>query len=126
MVHQKVFAFEEKKLSAEQCVDQAKGWAETLIHHESRRPGDFNNAMRRIGRHIGVPYSVLWALRYRRPKNISASIFLALAIAYERLRAKGIQRVDDEISLCQTAGVSEAVLRRIAATAGAVCEDNNE
>jgi len=69
-------------MSSDALVEQANAWAKMLIHGESRGPGDLDNAMRRVGRKYGIPYSALWRLRYRKPKDIWASVYVKLQAAY--------------------------------------------
>ncbi len=64
-------------------VAAASEMARNLVHRESRGPGDLENAMRRIEAKYGVPYSVLWSLRYRQPKDILMGVFHKLRSAYE-------------------------------------------
>jgi len=64
-------------------VEEATTWAKRLVHRASRGPGDYDNAMRRVAREIGVPYAKLWALHYRKPKGVFAGIYHRLKDAYE-------------------------------------------
>lgn len=73
---------EQKRMSPTVFVDQASEWANHLVRRESRGPGDVENAMRRIEARYGVPYSVLWALRYRRPKDLTVSVYAHLHAVY--------------------------------------------
>jgi len=70
-------------MSEAACVDQAAQWASRLTHAESRGPGDIENAWRRLEARYGVPWRAFWALRYRRPRDIAASIYLRLQAAYQ-------------------------------------------
>ena len=63
-------------------VDQAASWARALVGRESRGPGDTENAMRRVEYRYGIPFHVLWSLRYRVPKGILTSVFFRLQSAY--------------------------------------------
>lgn len=63
--------------------DEAKGWARDLVARESRGPGDTENAMRRIEARYGIPFGVIWSLRYRPPRDIMASVYFRLRAAYE-------------------------------------------
>ncbi|RYG85271.1 MAG: hypothetical protein EON59_12565, partial [Alphaproteobacteria bacterium] len=66
------------------AVDEAATWAETLLRREHRGPGDTIDAARaRLARRHKLPEQTLWALRYRRPKDIAGSIYRALWRAYE-------------------------------------------
>lgn len=65
-------------------VDEAAGWAEALVKLAHQGPGDTVEAARhRASRKTGLPETVFWKLRYRRPKDILASVYFALKEAYE-------------------------------------------
>lgn len=74
----KKFLREDQRMS----VAAASEMASRLVQKESRGPGDLDNAMRRIEARYGVPYSVLWSLRYRKPKDILLGVFTKLRCAY--------------------------------------------
>jgi len=68
-------------LRAEQvssAVDQAAVWARELTRQEARGPGDLSNAWRRLEARYGVPAATFWSLRYRKPKDILASVYFRL------------------------------------------------
>jgi hypothetical protein len=52
--------------------ERAADWARILVQREARGPGDMPNAMDRLEHRYGLPSGLLWKLRYRRPKDISA------------------------------------------------------
>jgi len=95
---------ERPNMSAVGLVDEASAWAEKLVLRESRGPGDLNNAMHRISKRHGVPYTALWRLRYRRPKDVMASIYFALQAAYEAERARQLRALQHEIEIEKAAG----------------------
>lgn len=64
-------------------VDQAALWAKKLTQVEARSPGDMENAWQRLEVRYGVPWRIFWALRYRKPRNLTISIFTRLAGAYQ-------------------------------------------
>ncbi len=78
-------------------VAEAAGWAEDLTRREARGSGDFANAMRRVASRLGVPYGALWALRYRPPKGVLASLYFALRDAREAERARQIRALKNEL-----------------------------
>lgn len=78
-------------------VDQAAEWAHELVMRETRGPGDLDNAMRRIGRKTGVGYQALRNLRYRKPKDIPASVFFKLGQAYHDFIQSQIRKLADEL-----------------------------
>lgn len=69
-------------MSAAAYVDQATEWASAIVRRESRGPGDTEAAMRRIEARYGLPFSLLWSLRYRKPKGIETSLFVRLQSVY--------------------------------------------
>ena len=64
------------------AVQQAQKWANALVLRESRGPGDMPNAMDRLERRYGVARGLLWALRYRPPKDILVGAYLSVRNAY--------------------------------------------
>ena len=70
-------------MSAVSFVDDAREKSRWLVNRESRGPGDTRGAMERIGRRYGIPYSVLWSLRYRHPNDILVSAYFAIVQAHE-------------------------------------------
>jgi hypothetical protein len=64
-------------------VDEAADWARRLTHAEARGPGDLENAWRRLEARYGVSFHTWWALRYRKPKDIAASVYFRMRAAYE-------------------------------------------
>lgn len=65
-------------------VEVAADYANRMIAHEARGPGDTENAMRRLEAKTGVGYWTLWGLRYRRRelKTIAADQFARIRSAY--------------------------------------------
>lgn len=101
-------------------VDDAATKARDLVNRETRGPGDLDNAMRRIERKYGVPYSVLWALRYRKPKDLLISAYLRVVEAYEAQREEQMRRFEHERSITQAKGrVAEGLVSAADALAGA-------
>jgi len=84
--------------------DQAKGWARDLVARESRGPGDTENAMRRIEQRYGISFGVLWALRYRAPKDIMASVYFRLNAAYLDACARQMKALEHDISIAKALG----------------------
>lgn len=80
-------------------VDEASRWAAELTRMESRGPGDIPNAWQRLERRYGVPARTFWALRYRRPKDLWASIYLRLRSAYEAECLRQVERLKHEIEI---------------------------
>jgi len=78
-------------------IDQAASWADFIVGRENRGPGDLENAMERAARKHDVPMSVLWALRYRRPRNLFVSIYFRLHEAYQAELDRQMRQLTHEI-----------------------------
>ena len=110
----------EEQMSEASVVNEAKGWAGFLVRSESRGPGDTDNAMRRVARRYGVPHSTLWALRYRAPKDLLASVYLRLRAAYEAERERQLARLADDLAETRRkTGAHSHLYRAAAVVAGA-------
>ncbi|MBB3808781.1 hypothetical protein [Pseudochelatococcus contaminans] len=79
-------------------VDRASSWSHELVMRESRGPGDYQNAMKRVGRKTGVGYSLLWSLRYRPPKDLPTSAFLRLWRAWETVRENQMRALEHDFA----------------------------
>lgn len=79
------------------CGNDAKEWANKLILGESRGPGDMENAMRRLEARYGIPFSTLWALRYRPAKDPKASVYLRLQGAWADFRERQFKALQHDI-----------------------------
>jgi hypothetical protein len=100
------------KMSAAAIVDQAAGWARTLTQAEARGPGDMENAWRRLEARYGVPWRTFWALRYRRPRDLTVSIYQSLAAAYAAECERQMRRLRHEIATTKIiAGADHAAVR---------------
>lgn len=80
-------------------VAAAREMASSLVQRESRGPGDLDNAMRRIEQRYGVPYSVLWSLRYRTPKDILLGVFQKIQAAYQAECARQVSLLEHELTI---------------------------
>lgn len=72
----------EEQMTDAAFVDQAAGWAKHLTQREARGPGDMENAWHRLEARYGVPWRAFWALRYRKPRDITVSLYHRLHSAY--------------------------------------------
>ncbi len=114
----------EGQMSSEAVVARAKAWAHDLVARESRGPGDTENAMRRLGARYGIPYRLLWGLRYRPPKDLLASAYLAIARAYEAERDRQMRQLQHELQITTAkAGPASRLIRAAAALAGETMDD---
>lgn len=70
--------------NSDELVTQASHWSKHLLARVYLGPGDtVEAAMYRAEQRYGVPAQAFWALRYRKPKDILASVYLKLKSAYE-------------------------------------------
>ena len=95
-------------------VGQAREWANMLVHSQCRGPGDFDNAMRRVETKWGIPYGLIWSLRYRPPKDVPGSLLVSLFAAVEDLRETGRKKYEHELAIAQATGRSNSILARMA------------
>lgn len=108
-------------------VDQARAIARDLVQHESRGPGDTDNAMRRLEARYGVPYGFLWSLRYRPPKDVLMGAWHRLTAAYraecervERRAAAERERIEAlDAALASMGNAAGAEAKALAAGAAA-------
>ena len=83
-------------MGAATFVDEAVEMARNMVARESRGPGDIDNAMSRLEARYGVPYSVFWSLRYKKPKTMDVDIFARIFFAYEAECERQQRLVDEE------------------------------
>lgn len=82
-------------MSSSAYVEEAQKWAKSIVRDESRFPGDYGSAMRRLASKIGVSFTLLWRLHYKLPKSIDVENYLALAEFFserEQARKYGEER----------------------------------
>lgn len=91
----------DKTMSSTAVVDQAASWAKRLTQSEARGPGDLENAWHRLEARYGIPWRAFWSLRYRKPNEIAASIYLSLCAAYEAECQKQVRKLTHEIAITQ-------------------------
>lgn len=90
---------QEKRMNDAAYVDEAAAWARELTRREARGPGDMENAWQRLETRYGVPASAFWALRYRKPKDILASVYFRILAAYEAECARQMRKLEHEIAI---------------------------
>jgi hypothetical protein len=95
---------QERTMSDAAYVDRAVTWSKKLTRMKASGPGDMENAMRRIEREYGIEYGVLWALRYRKPKDILASWYFRLKAAYEAECQRQVRMLQHEIEITKAMG----------------------
>lgn len=75
---------EQKSMTDISAVDEACLWADALVRREFRGPGDTIDAARhRAAQKHKLPERTLWALRYRKPKNLFADVYKAIQRAHQ-------------------------------------------
>lgn len=70
-------------MSSAVFIDHAAELSRRMVARDARGPGDIDNAMRRLEARYGIPYSVLWALRFRKPKTLDVGVFARILGAHE-------------------------------------------
>lgn len=100
-------------------VDQAAQWAKALTHTEARGPGDMENAWRRLEARYGVPWRAFWALRYRKPGEITAFLFDQLKAAHRAECERQMRRLRHEVEITkQIAGPDHHTVVAVQALVG--------
>ncbi|UOF79287.1 hypothetical protein [Caudoviricetes sp.] len=83
------------------ATDVAQKWVELMVSRETRKPGDTVNAMRRLSERYKIPYSLLFALKYRPPKDLWVSEYEKLEAAYHDSIRRAVTALDHERKLTQ-------------------------
>lgn len=100
-------------------VDQAATWAKRLTQTEARGPGDMENAWHRLEARYGVSWRTFWALRYRKPREITAFLFDQLKAAHSAELERQMRLYQHEAEISKAiAGPRAALVRTAAALAG--------
>ena len=108
---------------AEAYVEDAQRWADFLIKSEFKGPGDtLDAAMARCARKHRVSRSVLWSLRYRRPKDMLVSVYMALQDAYNGELAKLDRKLEAEIRKAELLGTDASNSKAYRAAVAALNE----
>lgn len=96
------------------AVDQAAGWAREMTRQEARGPGDMENTWRRLENRYGISFNTFWSLRYRKPKEIVASVYLRLHAAYRAEHQRQMRKLANEIAITEAvAGIDNPVIREV-------------
>jgi hypothetical protein len=110
-------------ISSAAVVNETARLASDLTRQEARGPGDMENAWRRLETKYGVPWRTFWSLRYRRPKEIAATIYLRLQAAYAAECQRQMRRLEHDIAITKAkAGADHAAVRAAEALVGKVEE----
>ncbi|MCA1298014.1 hypothetical protein [Stappia indica] len=96
-------------------VAAAREMASAIVQREIRGPGDLSNAMRRIEQRHGIPYGLLWGLRYRPPKDIMLGAYNALRRAYRTECARQARLLEHELKMAEAAGndLDDALVEKV-------------
>lgn len=97
-------------------VSNAQDWANELVRRESRGPGDYENAMRRLESRYGIPWQMFWRLRHGRLKDIYVSIYVRLQAAYQAECERQMRLLAHEIEIAKARGLAAAPAVRAAET----------
>jgi hypothetical protein len=84
------------QMSPTAFVEEAADKAKWLVQRETRGPGDLDNAMRRLEARYGIPFATFYNLRYRKPKEIFVSAYIAVLAAYEAERERQQRLLEHE------------------------------
>jgi hypothetical protein len=100
-------------------VNQAAEWANFMVLREARGPGDLPNAMERLERRYGIAIQTFWALRYRRPKDLLASVYLRLQAAHRAEVERQLKKLEHELAITAAiAGPHHPVVAAVEAVVG--------
>lgn len=118
---------EQKPMTDMTAVDEAASWADLIVRREHRGPGDTLDAARmRAARKHRLPEQTLWSLRYRKPKDLSASIYRALYRAYVAETQSMEAKIAENIKLLEALPASPARDRMVAQLARFQADSANE
>ncbi len=100
-------------------VEDAASWARSLTKTEVRGPGDMEGAWRRLENRHDIPWRLFWALRYRRPKRIAASLYFRLMDAWNAEQERQLRRLKHELEITKaTAGPDHPAVGAVQALVG--------
>lgn len=88
----------EQTMSAAVFVEQARGMARFLEDREFAHVGDREIARARIEQRYGVSGSILYALRYRPPKQVAAEVYARLCAAVEHVASQQVKALEHEVA----------------------------
>jgi hypothetical protein len=99
---------------ANAVVDDAAKWSGALWNKTYLGMGDTQEAaMYRAAQKYGVEPGTFWSLRYRRPKDILASVYFKLKAAYEQECERQEARLRHELELTKQVLGDEAASDRL-------------
>lgn len=96
------------KIMSDVFVSNAQEWANELVRRESRGPGDYENAMRRLESRYGIPWQTFWRLRHGRLKDVYVSIYVRLQAAYQAECERQMRLLAHEIEIAKAKGLTHS------------------
>lgn len=107
------------KMESAAYVEEASKWAKSLVHAESRFPGDYGPAMARVASRIRVSFKLLYRLHYEPPKSLSVEKYSRLGEVYGEQERKSRRRPEAKTALGRAlVGVADALDRGADALGG--------
>jgi hypothetical protein len=92
--------FDAGAIDDREAVEQAASWANALVAKVHRGPGDnVETAMYRAEAKWALPFSLLWALRYRKPKAMAVGAWSYLKHVYEAECGRQEARLRHELEI---------------------------
>ena len=114
---QKVFDVSAIETEPDKIVARASRWAEALWNKVYLGLGDTQEAaMHRAEQRYGVPAQTFWALRYRKPKDLAASVYMRLMLAYEAECDRQEAKLAHELAIAKALPPTESRQALIAET----------
>lgn len=93
-------------------VEEAREWAKSLVHEESRFPGDHGPAMWRVASRVGVSFKFLYRLHYEPPKSLTVEKYSRLGEVYGVQERRFRRRPEAKTALGRAlVGVADALDR---------------
>jgi len=100
-------------------ITRAQSFADDLLRWETRGPGDTANAMKRVAQRAALPFSKLWALRYRPPKAVASHVLAALEAAHAREVERQLRKLAHDVEI--TTRIAGPADPAVAAAQAALC-----
>lgn len=101
-------------MSSVDYVDQAKRMARFVEDDAFRRVGDRDAARREVEWRYRIAARLLYALRYRPPKEVAAGLYNALCTAFEDVASRQIKALENDIAEARAGrlGLDHSVVRK--------------
>ena len=105
-----------KALQMSEAVLNAKHWLDAMVKRETRGAGDTVNAIRRLSNRHGIPYGLLWSIRYRPPKDLFVGMYQRIEAAYDAETRRAVTALEHERAIYEARTPLGAALSRAADT----------